>query len=175
MGRLSDPLRRVASWRLSSEAAIRRWPPGDRVTDSVPCASHRRRVSTLTPRDSAASPIRTVGSDVLLLIPMHHRHSRRQCLDIRVPMWTRCAIGSSHRPVGGLVLRSCFGRRPTMIGASSLTRSAEASTLGRLSDRRNDVAQATAQGTGTREDPWVLKTPSGSSEYIMYRDESSDP
>jgi hypothetical protein len=37
------------------------------------------------------------------------------------------------------------------------------------------VAQATAKGTGTRDDPWFLKTPSGSSEYTMYRDESSDP
>jgi len=32
-----------------------------------------------------------------------------------------------------------------------------------------------ANGSGTREDPWVLKTPSGSSEYQMYRDESADP
>jgi hypothetical protein len=29
--------------------------------------------------------------------------------------------------------------------------------------------------TGTKEDPWVLKTPPGTSEYQMYRDESSDP
>ena len=37
------------------------------------------------------------------------------------------------------------------------------------------MAQANANGSGTREDPWVLKTPSGSSEYTMYRDESSVP
>jgi hypothetical protein len=30
-------------------------------------------------------------------------------------------------------------------------------------------------GTGTPEDPWVLKTPPGSSEYEMYRDASADP
>ena len=30
-------------------------------------------------------------------------------------------------------------------------------------------------GDGTRESPWVLKTPSGGSEYQMYRDESLDP
>ncbi len=30
-------------------------------------------------------------------------------------------------------------------------------------------------GSGSREDPWVLKTPSGSSEYQMYRDETADP
>jgi len=28
---------------------------------------------------------------------------------------------------------------------------------------------------GTKEDPWVLKTPPGSSEYTMYRDETADP
>ena len=37
------------------------------------------------------------------------------------------------------------------------------------------MAHANATGSGTREDPWVLKTPSGSSEYTMYRDEGSDP
>ena len=31
------------------------------------------------------------------------------------------------------------------------------------------------QGSGTIEDPWLLKTPSGSSEYLMYRDEDADP
>jgi hypothetical protein len=30
-------------------------------------------------------------------------------------------------------------------------------------------------GAGTREDPWVLKTPPGSSEYTIYRDEEADP
>jgi hypothetical protein len=30
-------------------------------------------------------------------------------------------------------------------------------------------------GAGTREDPWILQTPPGSSEYQMYRDESADP
>ncbi|HEX4444578.1 MAG TPA: hypothetical protein VHZ81_13490 [Galbitalea sp.] len=28
---------------------------------------------------------------------------------------------------------------------------------------------------GTKDDPWNLKTPPGSSEYTMYRDESADP
>jgi hypothetical protein len=32
-----------------------------------------------------------------------------------------------------------------------------------------------AQGTGTKEDPWQLKTPPGTSEYTMYRDETVDP
>ena len=30
-------------------------------------------------------------------------------------------------------------------------------------------------GTGTSEDPWVLVTPSGSSEYTLHRDESHEP
>ncbi len=32
-----------------------------------------------------------------------------------------------------------------------------------------------ADGSGTKEDPWRLTTPSGSSAYEMYRDESLDP
>ena len=31
------------------------------------------------------------------------------------------------------------------------------------------------KGQGTREQPWLLKTPSGSSDYQMYRDEAVDP
>lgn len=31
------------------------------------------------------------------------------------------------------------------------------------------------KGDGTREHPWQLKTPSGSSEYQMYRDENANP
>ncbi len=30
-------------------------------------------------------------------------------------------------------------------------------------------------GTGTKDDPWVLRTPPGSSEYAMYRDDDRDP
>jgi hypothetical protein len=29
--------------------------------------------------------------------------------------------------------------------------------------------------SGTKHDPWVLKTPPGTSEYTMYRDEQADP
>lgn len=32
-----------------------------------------------------------------------------------------------------------------------------------------------ASGSGTRDDPWQLTTPSGGSEYTMFRDESLDP
>ncbi|MBN2404197.1 MAG: hypothetical protein JXE06_01300 [Coriobacteriia bacterium] len=37
------------------------------------------------------------------------------------------------------------------------------------------MSPVSARGSGTREDPWRLTTPSGSSEYQMYRDESADP
>jgi hypothetical protein len=30
-------------------------------------------------------------------------------------------------------------------------------------------------GSGTKDDPWVLKTPPGSAEYQMYRDDEADP
>ncbi len=32
-----------------------------------------------------------------------------------------------------------------------------------------------ASGNGTKEDPWVLKTPPGTSEYTMYLDDAADP
>ncbi len=30
-------------------------------------------------------------------------------------------------------------------------------------------------GTGTKDNPWVLKTPPGTSEYTLYKDESHNP
>jgi hypothetical protein len=32
-----------------------------------------------------------------------------------------------------------------------------------------------AEGSGTKDDPWVLQTPSGGSEYQMWRDGDADP
>ncbi len=32
-----------------------------------------------------------------------------------------------------------------------------------------------ASGSGTKDDPWVLTTPPGSSEYTMHRDDDADP
>ncbi len=32
-----------------------------------------------------------------------------------------------------------------------------------------------AIGSGSREDPWQLKTPPGTSDYTMYRDDTADP
>jgi hypothetical protein len=34
---------------------------------------------------------------------------------------------------------------------------------------------ADAHGSGTREDPWQLKTPPGTSDYVAFRDETLDP
>ena len=34
---------------------------------------------------------------------------------------------------------------------------------------------ADVKGSGTAVDPWILKTPPGSSEYGLYRDEEADP
>lgn len=34
---------------------------------------------------------------------------------------------------------------------------------------------ANQAGSGTKDDPWRLKTPPGTSEYEMYRDEAADP
>jgi hypothetical protein len=32
-----------------------------------------------------------------------------------------------------------------------------------------------AEAKGTKEQPWVLKTPPGTSEYTMYKDETHNP
>ena len=37
------------------------------------------------------------------------------------------------------------------------------------------MASTEVVGSGTRDQPWVLKTPPGTSEFQMYRDESLDP
>ena len=37
------------------------------------------------------------------------------------------------------------------------------------------MATTKAKGSGTKEKPWQLTTPSGSSEYQMYRDETAAP
>jgi len=37
------------------------------------------------------------------------------------------------------------------------------------------MAKAKAEKSGTKENPWKLKTPPGTSEYEMYRDETADP
>jgi hypothetical protein len=44
------------------------------------------------------------------------------------------------------------------------------------SSPKTDPTRApSAVGNGTREQPWVLKTPSGQSEFTTYRDDAADP
>jgi len=37
------------------------------------------------------------------------------------------------------------------------------------------MSGSTVRGSGAKDDPWILATPPGTSEYQMYRDESADP
>jgi hypothetical protein len=37
------------------------------------------------------------------------------------------------------------------------------------------MATTDVKGTGTHDDPWVLLTPSGLSEYRLYKDEAAEP
>ena len=37
------------------------------------------------------------------------------------------------------------------------------------------MTPSASRGSGTPEDPWILTTPPGKSQYEAYRDESSDP
>jgi hypothetical protein len=37
------------------------------------------------------------------------------------------------------------------------------------------MARAQIKGSGTKEKPWILKTPSGQSEFQAYQDNSADP
>ena len=37
------------------------------------------------------------------------------------------------------------------------------------------MTASSAVGSGTRDDPWILKTPPQTSEFQMYRDETLDP
>jgi hypothetical protein len=41
--------------------------------------------------------------------------------------------------------------------------------------REDTMAKAKTKGSGTRQSPWVLKTPPGTSEFEAYRDETLDP
>jgi len=37
------------------------------------------------------------------------------------------------------------------------------------------MAKQKVKGSGTKQSPWELTTPSGSSQYVMYRDETANP
>jgi len=38
-----------------------------------------------------------------------------------------------------------------------------------------DMPKPNTKGKGTKDDPWMLRTPSGESEFTAYRDETSEP
>jgi hypothetical protein len=44
-----------------------------------------------------------------------------------------------------------------------------------LISNRDENALSDTDGDGIRDKPWRLKTPPGTSEYLMYRDESASP
>jgi hypothetical protein len=44
-----------------------------------------------------------------------------------------------------------------------------------MSCARKGDTMTDAKGSGTKDDPWILKTPPGTSDYTMYRDEEADP
>jgi hypothetical protein len=50
-----------------------------------------------------------------------------------------------------------------------------AATIEREEKERILVTKADDTGSGTREQPWVLKTPSGGSEFTAFRDEALNP
>ncbi len=57
---------------------------------------------------------------------------------------------------------------------------AKSTTTAKLTSKAKPASKAkpmaaAKQGDGTQEHPWQLKTPSGSSEYRMYRDEAANP
>ena len=44
-----------------------------------------------------------------------------------------------------------------------------------MSKAQTALKKAGSAGSGTQEKPWVLKTPSGQSEYSVYRNEAAEP
>ena len=48
-------------------------------------------------------------------------------------------------------------------------------TKGKTSTKTEAKTKSKASGGGTREKPWKLKTPPGTSEYVAFRDDALDP
>src|SRR5258708_12031258 len=44
-----------------------------------------------------------------------------------------------------------------------------------MSKPQTALKNAGSPGLGTQERPWILKTPSGQSEFSLYRDEAAEP
>ena len=87
------------------------------------------------------------------------------------------AAGRATRPGSRSSTAAGSGSAPT---AQRLARAQPASAGRRLLPHFLAAAIATEEdeqlmAAGTKEDPWVLTTPPGTSSYTMYRDEAADP
>jgi hypothetical protein len=68
------------------------------------------------------------------------------------------------------------GHRPRIARRRQERLAATISTLsGVARDRDGGHLMVKAKGSGTKQSPWELTTPSGSSEYQMYKDEAANP
>jgi hypothetical protein len=66
--------------------------------------------------------------------------------------------------------------KATATSKSNPTTKAKTSTAAKAKAKPQTKAKtASTAGAGTKARPWRLRTPSGSSEYRMYRDETLDP
>ena len=64
-------------------------------------------------------------------------------------------------------------KKSTTAKVSVVTKNAPTKSGGTKAPKKpaaNAPAKSTAKGSGTKEKPWLLTTPSGSSEYQMYKD-----
>jgi ribosomal protein S18 acetylase RimI-like enzyme len=64
-------------------------------------------------------------------------------------------------------------RPPAASGSSVVSDDEPATDAQRTTDE--EAPMTIPRGTGTRDDPWVLTTAPGTSEYTMYRDDAADP
>jgi hypothetical protein len=76
----------------------------------------------------------------------------------------------SPKPLRGVIVWTAYCLVGAYSGADNIVSRRQA---GRPAEERS--AMASAQGKGTKEDPWRLKTPPGTSGYTMYLDEAADP
>ena len=92
------------------------------------------------------------------------------------PRWRSCSARSGRTPRGSRssIAAGAPGGRRTDLARSECRRLGDpAAARRRPSRRRPEQRRRRDDGSGTKEDPWVLKTPPGTSEYQMWRDESA--
>jgi hypothetical protein len=74
---------------------------------------------------------------------------------------------------GGSVLFSATAAGAGWPARSNIKQAAEVSGAHKI--QRGEDEMTAASGSGVRGDPWLLKTPSGQSEFTAFRDEAADP